>query len=212
MNIHNTMINTLKFIFSSERNNFVIEQNRDVIIRLKFIGTFQPNEKVDVRNLRIENNTMITPIKRMLFGESRDTTYSFLNSTVERSFEIINAYIRSDKISEKIYCKNILSDMVKAIQGLKNIQKTYRDDKLFYCNIETIIENIESKLSEIKEKYPEIFDIKTIQDEIFEREEFLRSESFSEKKVEDQIKESPPNDDIKLEKEIKNETKNKSKK
>ena len=176
MNIHNTMINTLKFIFSSERSNFLIEQNRDVIIRLKFIGTFQPNEKVDVRNLRIENNTMITPIKRMLFGESRDTTYSFLNSTIERSFEIINAYIRSDKISEKIYCKNILSDMIKAIQGLKNIQKTYRDDKLFYCNIETVIENIESKLSEIREKYPEIFDIKTIQDEILEREEFFKNE------------------------------------
>jgi hypothetical protein len=176
MNIHNTMINTLKFIFSSERSNFLIEQNRDIIIRLKFIGTFQPNEKVDVRNLRIENNTMITPIKRMLFGESRDTTYSFLNSTIERSFEIINAYIRSDKISEKIYCKNILSDMIKAIQGLKNIQKTYRDDKLFYCNIETVIENIESKLSEIREKYPEIFDIKTIQDEILEREEFFKNE------------------------------------
>jgi len=190
MNIHNTMINTLKFIFSSERSNFLIEQNRDVIIRLKFIGTFQPNEKVDVRNLRIENNTMITPIKRMLFGESRDTTYSFLNSTIERSFEIINAYIRSDKISEKIYCKNILSDMIKAIQGLKNIQKTYRDDKLFYCNIETVIENIESKLSEIREKYPEIFNIKTIQDEILEREEFFKNEEKKEISTEPRLLES----------------------
>jgi len=185
MNIPNTMITTLKAIFSTERNNCMIEKNRDVIIRLKFIGTFQPNEKVDVRNLRIENNTMITPFKRMLFGESRDTTYNFLNSTVERSFEIINAYIRSDKISEKIYCKNILNDMVKAIQGLKNIQKTYKDDKLFYCNIETIIETIESKLSELKEKHIDIFEIKTIQDEIMNNEFVVEQEPVEVKKSDD---------------------------
>lgn len=188
MNIPNTMITTLKAIFSTERNNCMIEKNRDVIIRLKFIGTFQPNEKVDVRNLRIENNTMITPFKRMLFGESRDTTYNFLNSTVERSFEIINAYIRSDKISEKIYCKNILNDMVKAIQGLKNIQKTYKDDKLFYCNIETIIETIESKLSELKEKHIDIFEIKTIQDEIMNNEFVVEPEPVETKKSDDSKK------------------------
>ena len=59
-------------------------------------------------------------------------------------------------------CKNILEDMIKAIKGLQNIQKTYKDDKLFYCNIETIIENIHSKLSEVKHKDPEIFKLKGI--------------------------------------------------
>jgi hypothetical protein len=59
-------------------------------------------------------------------------------------------------------CKNILEDMIKAIKGLQNIQKTYKEDKLFYCNIETIIENIHFKLSEIKQKDPELFKIKGI--------------------------------------------------
>jgi len=207
MNISNQMLTTLKFIFSSERSNCVIEKNRDVIIRLKFIGTFQPNEKVDVRNLRIENNTLITPFKRMLFGESRDTTYNFLNSTIERSFEIINAYIRTDKISEKIFCKNILNDMVKAIQGLKNIQKTYRDDKLFYCNIETIIESIESKLSEIRERHVDIFLIKTIQDEI--NEDFLEEKSVEEPKREEKRVEEPKRDEKRVEEQAPQKNKHK---
>ncbi len=176
MNISNTMINTLRFIFSNDKTNFVIEKNKDVIIRLKFIGRFQPNEKVDVKNLRIEQNTLFTPVKRLLFGESRETTYNFLNSTIDRSFEIINNFIKSKELSERMYCKNILNDMVKAIQGLKNIQKTYRDDEIFKCNIEYMIETISFKLYDLREKFPDIFELKTIQDEIDEIDE----ESFKE--------------------------------
>jgi len=159
------MLNALKFVFSNDRKDSISEKNRDYITRLKFIGTFQPNEKIDVKNLKIENNTIITPFKRMLLGESRDTTYQFLSSTIDRSFEIVNSYCRSDKISEKLFCKNILNDMIKAITGLQNIQKTYKDDKLFYCNIEVLIESVQSKLMEIKDKCPDLYELKTLIDE-----------------------------------------------
>jgi hypothetical protein len=62
-----------------------------------------------------------------------EATYSFLNSVIDRSFEIIYAYGKSEKIGERLMCKNIVEDMYKAIKGLNNIQKTYKDDKHFYC-------------------------------------------------------------------------------
>jgi hypothetical protein len=160
------VMNTLKSIFNNDKRDLYNERNRDIIIKLKFIGTFQPGEKIDVRNLKIEDNTIITPIKRTIFGESRDSTYTFLSSTIERAFDIILVYANSDKTSEKIICKNILNDVIKAVNGLQNIQKTYDSDKMFYCNVETLVECIHAKLSEIKEKHPSIFSIKTISEDI----------------------------------------------
>lgn len=155
----------IKLLLSNNSKHSLEEKNRENITKLKFIGTFQPGEKIDVRNLRIENSSIVTPIKRMFFGESRDTTYSFLNNTIDRTFEIISANCNSERLSEKLLCKNIINDLIKSVVGLKNIQKTYDDDKLFHCNIETIIESIQSKLSELKQKYPDIFKLETFQEE-----------------------------------------------
>jgi hypothetical protein len=132
------------------------ERQREVITKLKFIGTLQPGEKIDVNNLRIEPNTFFTPLKRMLFGEGRDKTLTFLTLTVERTFEIIQSYIHTERMSERIYCTNIINDVLRAIVGLKNIQETYREDKMFVCNIDTIIETIDAKLTEIRQRHPDL--------------------------------------------------------
>lgn len=39
--------------------------------------------------------------------------------------------------------------MYKAIKGLNNIQKTYKDDKHFYCNI--LIDTINYKIADVKD-------------------------------------------------------------
>ena len=153
------LLSTITNILSKEKNINDSHTIRDNIIKLKLIGTFKPNEKIDVKNLRIEQNTIFTPIKRMIYGESRTTTFDFLNHTIEKTYEIINIFIRSDKLSEKIFCKNILNDLVACISGLKNIQRTYNEDNLFYSNVQYLIENIQAKLLEIKEQYPDIFNL-----------------------------------------------------
>lgn len=141
----------------SDRKDFISERNRDIMSHLKFIGTIQPNEKMDVKNRCIENYTLFTPIKRTLLGESRTTTYQFLTSTIDRSFEIVYAYCKSSKISEQLLCKNILIDMNKAILGLQNIQKTYKEDKQFCCDIDVLIQSIESMMEEFRTTNPELF-------------------------------------------------------
>jgi hypothetical protein len=161
------LLNAINLILSKDKTINENQLIRDTIIKLKFIGTFQANEKINVKNLTIEQNNIFTPFKRMIYGESRTTTYDFLNTTIEKSFNIINSFIRTDKLSEKIFCKNILNDLVNSISGLKNIQRTYEDDKLFFCNVQTLIEIIQAKILEIKEQYPYIFNIQTIEEDFF---------------------------------------------
>lgn len=165
METSNITMYAIKLLLTNNSKHSLEEKNREIITKLKFIGTFQPGEKIDVRNLKIENTSIVTPIKRMFFGESRETTYSFLNNTIDRTFEIISANCNSERLSEKLLCKNIINDLIKSVVGLKNIQKTYDDDKLFHCNIETVIESIQSKLSELKQKHPDIFKLETFQEE-----------------------------------------------
>jgi hypothetical protein len=143
-------------IFTSEKTTF--DRNKDIIKNLKFISTLEAGEKVDVRNLKIEQNNFFTPLRRMISGESRDTTLKFISNTIDRSFEIINSYVYSEKISEKKFVTNIVIDLYKTIKGLKNIQNTYQDDKAFCCNIEIMIEDIYSKMNEFEDRHPFIKD------------------------------------------------------
>ena len=132
------------------------ETAQEILTRIKFIGTINSGEKLDTRNMKIENNTILTPFKRMVFGEGRDTTFQFLHHTIERAFIIMHSLANTDKISDKMCCSNIMKDLDKATIGLRNMQHTYKDDKMFVCNLETLIETIEARMVEAKQKYPQI--------------------------------------------------------
>lgn len=153
----NFMFSTLKLMFNSDKTSANLERNREIITRLKFIATFQPGEKINTNQLIIESNSLFTPLKRKLNGESRQSTLKFITETIERSFEIIQSLLFSEQISEKMICTNILKDMIQVITGLNNIQKTYKEDKIFVCTIDTLIDNIKAKCTEIKIKKPDLF-------------------------------------------------------
>ena len=142
---------------SSMHSSHSFETAQEIITRLKFIGTIESGEKLDVRNMRIETNTMFTPVKRMFFGESRDATLAFCSNTIERAFAITYSLAISDKPSDNKVCAHLLRDMNKAIIGLVNIQQTYKDDKMFVCNIETLMESIQAKILDVQQRYPEIY-------------------------------------------------------
>jgi len=180
------MLNTIKYMFSQDRNNSILEKNRETMTRLKFIATFQPGEKINTSMMHIESNSLITSIRRTLNGESRNTTLQFISNTIECSFEIIQRLSHSEQYSEKLLCTTIISDMIKCVCGLKNIQKTYSSDKLFYCTIDTIIDGIQAKCMELKLKKPELFpSTKEKEDEEKEDEEINKKETTT---INDEVK------------------------
>ncbi len=157
-----TMMEAFKTLFTNNRSSNLLERNKTCITRLKFIGSIPPGYKVDSRALRLESNNLFTPIKRYFYGESREDILVFISNCVYTSFEIIQSYINSDKTSDKIFCANIIQDLIKSVSGLRNLQKTYREDKMFYCEIETLVEAIQAKVYEIQEKKPELLSIKEL--------------------------------------------------
>ena len=132
------------------------EKTHQTITHLKFISTFEPGDKINISTLQIEKNTLLNSIKRYWYGESRNTTLNFITTTIEQSFQIVLTLLNSDNIRDKMLCFSITIDLKKCINGLKNLQQTYSDDKLFFCTIDTIIDNIDAKISEIKFKKPEL--------------------------------------------------------
>jgi hypothetical protein len=147
----------INLLLGPDRNHQMqLERNMETISNLKMIGTLQPEDKIDVRNLRIENKTVFTGLKRLIMGESRKNTLSFLSGTIERSFDIIESHIHSDRISDKFFCNNIVADLIKAIEGLENVKRTYITDNHFTCKVETLIQCIQAKLAELQQKYPSL--------------------------------------------------------
>ena len=128
-----------------------IEDN-EIISRLKFIGKIQKDEKINVKYLYVQPDNILTRISRTIVApDNRNNTCNFITSTIKRSFDILNLHLNNNRPFDKLYCYNLITDLRKAEEGLQNLIKTYKEDKMFACKIETIIEEIRARLEDIKE-------------------------------------------------------------
>jgi hypothetical protein len=124
--------------------------NRDLLSRLKFIGRIQPSEKVSLPDMSVCNDNIITTIWRSLFRDnSRQKTLSFVQDTIDKSFEIIHNYIRSDKKSDIMMIEFIVEDIKSSKQGLVNLKETYSMDRKFCCDIDLLLLTIDARLTEL---------------------------------------------------------------
>jgi len=121
------------------------EKEEDDISRIsstiKFIGQIGKNEKIDVKNMYLQPNTFITSIIRTLYQlDNRQNTLELIQKTIEQSLEII----RNEKTDE-LTKNNFLVDLEKSKEGIRNLKYTYNNDTMFCCNLESIIQMIDSK-------------------------------------------------------------------
>ncbi len=126
-----------------------MESNKEVISRLKFIGKLQKGEKINVRLLYVQPEGVITQFSRtFLYQDNRSKTLSFIQDVITRSFELLAYYDKSIQVSERIISNNIIIDLKKSKIGLVNLKETYCDDNKFCCDIDTLVQLIDSKLVE----------------------------------------------------------------
>jgi hypothetical protein len=155
MNNAKTFLDLFKLVTPMSGHSY--ESTQEVLSRLKFIGTLQAGERVDVHNQCIENNTILTGVKRMFYGEGREATYAFFTNTIERAFAILYSLVATEKLGDRMVCSHILQDMMKAMNGIKNMQITYQTDKKFMCNLETLVQAVQAKMYEVRQRYPDIY-------------------------------------------------------
>jgi hypothetical protein len=133
-----------------------MENNEEIISRLKFIGHIQKDEKIDVRHVSRQPNNLLTKVYRtVVYPDNRTNSLKFIRDVINRSFEIIeNLLIKQDIIT----CKVIFSDLLRAKTGMLNLKYTYNEDTKFCCDIDVLIEHVCSKISIFQEKHPFLFD------------------------------------------------------
>lgn len=149
----------LKHLISDNQSTICMENREEVISRLKFIGFIQKDEKINVRHVNRQPNTIYTKISRsVLYPDNRNNALKFVRDVIQRSFEIIDSHCLQNN---SLLARGIVADLIKAKQGISNLKYTYTDDTKFCCDIDVLIEQINTKISVAKESYPDILEEKS---------------------------------------------------
>lgn len=127
-----------------------METTSDALSQLKFIAQIRPGTKIHVAGRRLEEPSWLTSFSRwLLWPDRRDNAYDFLATTFTRSFEILNNYIGSQEYAKRSQARQILRDLRLALNGVRALKRTYADDALFCCKLETLKEEVEARIEEI---------------------------------------------------------------
>tara|TARA_Y100001970_G_C14068076_1_gene767824 strand:- start:76 stop:543 length:468 start_codon:yes stop_codon:yes gene_type:complete len=129
-------------------------ENEDIISKLKFLSRVQKGEKINVKGMFIQSDNIQTTLSRTLWNtDSRQNTLVFIETTINNSVSLIDTYLRSNKNAEHMIGLNMLEDLSSAKDGIKHLKTTYNDDTMFCAKIDTFIQIIEAKISELNTQY-----------------------------------------------------------
>lgn len=120
----------------------------ETISNLKFISRIKSGDKLNIKFMYVQQDNIITKISRILHMENRKNTLNFVRSTLNKSFDIINKLSQSSKEPNKQMCMNIISDLELSKNGLENLKETYVLDVKFCCDMDTILQEIDAKLTD----------------------------------------------------------------
>ena len=128
----------------------------DNISRLKFIGKIKKGDKINIKDMYVQPNNIITRLNRSFVNvDNRNNTLSFILETIKKSFDELLTHL--DKGKDNLFdfniSSNIISDLENSKVGLVNLKDTYNDDLMFCCKVDTIIQDIDARLEQIKSKY-----------------------------------------------------------
>jgi hypothetical protein len=134
-----------------------MNNNDDIIPKLKFIGRLNKGDKINVKNLYIQPNNFINRIDRSLFHiDDRVNTLMFVDTTIRKGFDLFLSHVANNSPFDNILCVNIMNDLRNAKKGMLNLKETYNTDVMFTCKIDALVEEIDAKLTELESKYPKI--------------------------------------------------------
>lgn len=137
--------------------NFVTDGSersvQDIVSKLKFIAKIKEGEKVDVQSLIIvDAEQWSSRIYRTLIarGESREATLEFVRNVIGEAFDLAIRYLTRGQEFFRQIGDMIVQSLQESKQGLLNLTKTYRDDRMYTSRIDTLVTTIDTKTSDIQ--------------------------------------------------------------
>jgi hypothetical protein len=132
------------------------ESEEDMLASLKFIGQIRRSEKICVKDKLVLPDTYTTSFHRTFVNpETRDDTFNFINKSIKDAFGLLKKYGECKNGFEKVLTTHILADLESAKSGLQNIKATYNSDIMFSCKIDTLLQEIEARMTFFNEKIDE---------------------------------------------------------
>ena len=126
----------------------------EIIPRIKFIGKIQKGEKMNVKHMQVQPDSIFTKISRsFIHTDTRSNTYTFVNYSIKKGFEILYQHLDSEKQFDRILCINLMNDLRNCKEGLQNIRETYIEDLMFCCKIDALIEETDARIHDVETKY-----------------------------------------------------------
>jgi hypothetical protein len=142
-NMNATALTTIATTYLSNRSDYADNSHEGVISGLKFICTIKKNEKINTNNMTVQDNSSwLTSVLRALTIQNRTKTIHYLKNIIDRSFEIVDSYLKSNDSQKIKIGKLMLGDITDSLLGLRNLQSTYESDRMFVCRLESFIQRI----------------------------------------------------------------------
>lgn len=134
------------------------DSQQETISKLKFLGKISKGEKINVKELSLQTESWATSASRTIwFVDNRNNTMSFIQNVISAGFSLLTFLATSDNVGDNQLAKGILDDLLKAKEGINNLKTTYSDDTFFCCSIDTYIQSIKAKLSQLESTNPDLF-------------------------------------------------------
>ena len=127
-----------------------MESRNEILSRLKLLGKLMRGDRLNTRHIFIQPSGYSTSLSRTFVAQdNRGNAILFIQGTIDRVFEILKALEVSDKDSDKAIFAHILEDLERAKIGINNLKSTYVDDVKIGCDLDILLQSIDSRLSEI---------------------------------------------------------------
>ena len=127
--------------------------NDELVPRLKFIAKLNKGDKINVKNMYIQQNNLIDKLSRTLFHvDDRSNTLLFVTDTIRLALEMLSTFLLSREPYFVSQARNLATDLRAAKKGLLNLKETYADDVMFTCKIDALIEECEARLDDLQTK------------------------------------------------------------
>jgi hypothetical protein len=165
----------LKDILSDNQIVVNMENNEEIISKLKFIGHIQKNERFNSKYFIVQqSDSWLTRISRTIFyPDNRTNALMCIRHVIFRSFEIIDQLLHKKNYIE---CKQVIVDMLKARHGMLNLKYTYKDDTKFCCDMDVLIQKILFNLKKLEDDYDFLFDEINKEDEEMDKKEKIKTQ------------------------------------
>jgi hypothetical protein len=143
-------ISEVKIISEKEVSPKEVDK-KSLIVFLNWFGNIKSGQDIFVNKEKDSENYIFTPsffsihVWSYLSQEVKDNNISFIKKKVEDSLAYLNELIKTK--SKKSKQSEVYQSLIKASMGLENLKKNYKNDSLFCCKLENVIESIKNTIS-----------------------------------------------------------------